>query len=348
MNNFQLQSFLFALLLLIAVTVNGGKRQSVEGSLVSRDIEETSLAMVAQPPKVTKIVIPKKEKASAVVRSESLEKSGPQRLASSGIIGERRTSRLPTLLITEPEPLPSASLGVPFHATAAFAGNIDRGETLYEKDTERRWPIASLVKLMTAVVARENMDLNRPITITEEMLKAEGVSGNFKAGESWRGEDLLTAMLIASSNDAAAALGIAYGNTAFVDEMQKKANEIGMEQTTFFDTTGISYLNQSTIEDLKRFARYLLRNHTDLLALTTKKEIAIMPIAGGERRILLSTHPFAGHPQFLGGKTGYTDEARGNLFSLFTYGNDTLLVVVLGSPARADDTKTLYDFARSR
>ncbi|MBI2406478.1 MAG: D-alanyl-D-alanine carboxypeptidase [Candidatus Harrisonbacteria bacterium] len=235
----------------------------------------------------------------------------------------------------------------PIGAAIAAVIRLYDDAPLYASRTARRYPLASLTKLMTAVVAAENIGLLKTVTITEEDVLAEGDAGNFKPGETWSVRDLIGAMFAVSSNDAADALARFYDARLFVNAMQEKAAMLGMNDTSFFDPSGISPLNQSTAEDLVKLARYIERRHAALLALSATKEFVMLERNSGVERKLASINEFAGQNDFLGGKTGYTPEAHGNLISLFNADASKLLVIVLGTDARFGDTRALLAWAKA-
>jgi D-alanyl-D-alanine carboxypeptidase len=155
------------------------------------------------------------------------------------------------------------------------------------------------------------------------------------------------AMLLVSSNDAATAIAEFYGTENFVNRMQMKARELKMHQTTFVDPTGISFLNQGTVADLEKLVRYIDERHPNLLQITASKEGMLREMTRGNERILLNINAFVGtRPDFIGGKTGFTNEANGNLISLFNYRGYKLLFIVLGTDDRFGQTDLLYNWVK--
>ncbi len=223
---------------------------------------------------------------------------------------------------------------------------VDNHRLRSEFRAQYRHPIASITKLMTAIVAEKLLDNAKRITIEENDVAAEGPAGNFTAGEIFSVEDLIKAMLVVSSNDAATALAREIGTKTFVDIMQQTAREFGMDNTVFFDPTGLSSLNQSTAEDLEKLINNLRTHHEHLLRTTRATTATILDERNRQFRILNNINEFAGINGFLGGKTGYTDEARGNLISLFMIKNEQVLITVLGSNNRFADTRKLYDWSK--
>ena len=232
-------------------------------------------------------------------------------------------------------------------ASAYLVHDLTSGVSLLEVNRHGRWPTASLAKLMTAVVAFEKIGPEKPIPITARAAAIEGQRAGLRAGEAFRAMDLISIMLTVSANDAAEALADFYGREAFIEAMAEKARALDMTQTTFADPTGLSIINQSTIHDWEMFVEHLLAAYPELFAASRSASIEGIEIISGERRLFKNINFFAGTPNFIGGKTGFTEEARGNLISVFDAHARRLLIVVLGSEDRVKDTKMLYEFTSS-
>jgi len=252
-------------------------------------------------------------------------------------------------------PSPASAMTVPggpmpkITATAALVKDSTGGPLFLVRGPDLRWPIASLTKLLTALVAREAFEETQIITLTEAMLAVEGIAGNFAGGEQYSVADLMKAMLVVSSNDAAEAIrtayDAAYGPGALVDQMNNLAQRLGMFNASFADATGLSILNQATVRDLAILVEYILETNPDIFAITSKKEVVIREISSGKKRPLLNINPFADETRFVGGKTGFTDDAGGNLISIFAYRDHDIIVITLGSAdqeKRFLDTELLY------
>jgi D-alanyl-D-alanine carboxypeptidase len=221
---------------------------------------------------------------------------------------------------------------------------LNTNTPLKEVKAENRWPIASLTKLMTALIAVENLDLDAKVKLSENAVSQPGTSGDFKSGEIYRNGDLLKAMLLLSSNDAAMALAESYGaEKDFVSAMNKKAAELKMTETKFVDPTGVSFLNQSTANDLAKLVDYIYFHHREIFDLTKEKSFSITEIQSGKIKKIYNINEFTGQKIFLGGKTGFINESKENLISLFDdpFGRGPLLIIVLGSNDRFGDTKML-------
>jgi len=247
-------------------------------------------------------------------------------------------------IINLPEPTPITEV---LNISAAGAYTID-GRELYSLRADKRWPIASITKLMTAVTADKlylsgEVEDYELITITEEMISTEGTSGDLQVGEIFRADDLVVAMMMVSSNDAAAALAIHYGEDAFMDEMSKFASQLGMIDTNLVDPTGLSVQNLSTVEDLRRLAKFVFEEQTYIFDVSRRQSDSIVDRARGVRKNLININVFAGTDEFLGGKTGSTPEAEGNLISIFEVsgGASPVIIIVLGTDDRFGETENI-------
>jgi len=224
---------------------------------------------------------------------------------------------------------------------AAGAYLLD-GKPLYEFRTDKRWPIASVTKLMTALVARELLSPGEVIVITPEAVAAEGAAGGFSAYEKYRLSELEEAVLAVSSNDAAFAIAAHYGETDFIREMNRMAALLGMNETNFSDPTGISLQNRSTATDLFRLVKFIWEEEPGIFEITRQPSVVITDELG-RSRTLANINIFAGRADFLGGKTGSLPEAHGNLVSIFKLPDETspVVIVVLGAGDRFEETENI-------
>jgi len=220
---------------------------------------------------------------------------------------------------------------------------IDYNFNLFAFNSQKRWPIASVSKLMTAVIILEKIGAEKEITINASAVATEGTTGAFKAGEIFKAEDLIKAMMVVSSNDAAVALAEDFGKENFAVIMNQKAKELGMNDTYYEESTGLSFLNQSTADDLTKLATYIYNNYPQILEISRQKEVVIKELKSQKSRKLLNINRFAGSPDFIGGKTGYIDESGRNLVAFFNKDNKTVLTVVLGAENAFDETKKMIN-----
>lgn len=217
------------------------------------------------------------------------------------------------------------------------------GVKIVSSDEAKRWPIASLTKLMTAVVARDVISPTERITITYVNPEVQGFAGNFSVGEIFTAKDLEKAMMIVSSNVAADAIANHYGRERFIDTMNSYAYRLGLTNTYFDDPTGLSYKNQSTVEDLDKLVTYILKKTPDIFRTSRLKSDRIYNLKNGKGRVLTNINEYAGTAGFLGGKTGTTPEAVGNLISIFKGNSKTpdKVIILLGTEHRYEETNNI-------
>lgn len=228
----------------------------------------------------------------------------------------------------------------------ALARFINQSETLLTLNQKNRWPIASITKLLTAVVASENMDVEKTISLTKEAIDTEGIAGDFKEGEIFKISDLIDAILLVSSNDAAEAIAQEFGRNDFLALMNQKAKDIGMLNTFIYDPSGLSARNQSTPNDLYKLASYMYFNNPEFFKTTSIKKDYITEQKTGKRRTISNINEFAGQSNFIGGKTGFTEESQGNLLSIFKVDGQPLVIVILGSQDRFGETRKILNCIR--
>ncbi|MEQ2455189.1 D-alanyl-D-alanine carboxypeptidase family protein [Flavonifractor hominis] len=242
--------------------------------------------------------------------------------------------------------LPYAQAAGP-NLSAASAILVDgaSGRVLYAKDAQQERPIASITKLMTALVAVESHPtLSDMVTIRAEWTGAEGSSMYLRAGEELTLESLLYGLLLASGNDAAVAIaGFCAGDVdTFVTWMNERASELGMEHTHFQNPNGLSAEGHySTAADMATLARVVLQNETLARIVGTKS----ISIAG---------RSFTNHNKLLwryegcrGLKTGYTNEAGRTLVSCAERDGQLLIAVTLNDPDDWTDHAALFDYGFS-
>ncbi len=229
--------------------------------------------------------------------------------------------------------------------------NNRKDNTLYQKNTGRILPIASLTKLMTAIVVMENYDLEKIIEISENSILVDGTSGGLVVGEKLKIKDLLYIMLVQSSNDAA--MSLAQDNPdmpyeSFINLMNGKATELGLMNTSFKEPVGLDSFNQSTTSEIAVITEYVFQ--FPLLAEILKtSEATIYSIDKNIIHKITNTNQLLGKiPQLIGGKTGYTGEAGGCLMTISNIeSTNYLITVVLGSTQREIDTEKLIDWAQT-
>ena len=233
----------------------------------------------------------------------------------------------------------------PYKLGSAIAGGVYSltGTKVHSWSDEKRWPIASLTKLMTALVSEDTMFPNKRVIIKDEYVKfAEDAAGTIYAGEEFTVSDLQKALLLVSINVSAEAHAGEYGRAAFIARMNGYAEKIGMENTHFADPSGLSIRNQSTAEDLAKLVAFIYANKPGIFAVTRQVTAGIYDWKLGTTRSITNINKFAGGADFIGGKTGTTPESVGNLISVFRVGEYFgRIIIVLGSEERFEETENL-------
>lgn len=253
-----------------------------------------------------------------------------------------QTSSLPSCHFSRPEVSAQSALLVAIDKNG-------REKIIFQKEKNIRMPIASLTKLMTAIIVTEFYQPDLKIKISSQAIEQPEMIGFLKVGEIFKVEDLLYMTLIESSNDASYALAEIIGIEGFVSLMNLKAQELNLQDTYFFNPTGIDskeFINYSTTEDLKELAKYLLKK-TFFLEILSQKEYPLYKEDKSLHHILYNTNKLLEEiPSLLAGKTGYTLKAGGCLISILkkekpeTY----FIAVILNSPNRFEDMRKLIKY----
>lgn len=276
-----------------------------------------------------------------------------------------------------PEKNPT-NIGPVIDAEAAIAVDLKNGIILYEKNVHEKLPIASLSKLMTAVVILEENNIKDTATISYLVTKTPGSKIWLAEGEKITVENLLYASLINSANDAANALAQYNSDNieVFAEKMNAKSKEVGLTSTYFVNPTGLDEEFDSKdprIEDLEKDGAFILKPDDengdviitnsstayDLALLgryaygksfvrraVVKKELEIASNNEYLRHNLKNTNDLLeSYLNVLGLKTGTTDEAGECLIAIVeNESGDTILTVVLNSKQRFTETKILADW----
>ncbi|MDK2126067.1 serine hydrolase [Parachitinimonas caeni] len=207
------------------------------------------------------------------------------------------------------------------------------GERVFEKNGQSVTPIASITKLMTAmVVLDQHLPMNELITISEEDVDTvKNTSSRLAVGTTLSRSELMLLALMASENRAAAALARTSpgGTAAFVARMNRTAASLGMKHTRFSDSTGLRSENVSTAEDLVRMVE-AAHSYPEIRQFSTTGEYNVFSNATGREIAFRNTNPLVreGDWQIGISKTGYISES-GKCLVMHTTINDTPLVIVL-------------------
>lgn len=222
-------------------------------------------------------------------------------LTFSLLLGAMLTLTTPAPAYSEPETgTPQASQEAPDYgpnlsAIAAIVYDQNTGQILLSKNPGLQSPIASITKLMTAVVLMDaGVDLNQRIGITrQDVDRLKGTHSRLPVGAVYTREQLLNMALIASENRAAHALGrttFAGGESEFVAAMNGKARQLGMSNTIYVDPTGLDSTNRSTAEDLVKLVNHAYLNYPEIRRIASSGEYSL-----GFQRVVLRSHSHRRH-----------------------------------------------------
>ncbi len=241
---------------------------------------------------------------------------------------------------------------IPIEVFAISARNIvaidmDTNRVLYGKDIHDEHLIASITKIMTAIVAIENADIESDVTTTNTILKAFGSAIYIEVGETMKLKDLLYGLMLRSGNDAALAIAeyVSKDVDSFVALMNKKASEIGMKNTKFINPHGLENDegagNISTAYDMAILTSYAMQNDSYKEIVSTKNYVAKSDkksYSWANKNKLLKSYEYT-----TGGKTGFTEKARRTLVSTASKEGKNIAIVSLNDPDDWADHKNLYE-----
>ena len=233
-------------------------------------------------------------------------------------------------------------------AKAAVIYDVNSSRYLYSKDIEEKLPIASLTKILTAIIIVDKLNFKDIITVPKEAIKVDGERQDLYLGERLTVEDLVKMMLIKSSNDAAYALAY-YAKTIGVDlifEMNTKAFGLGMSSSYFKDVAGLNDEAYSNVEDMVKLVKNSL-NYPVLWGIMSQKSVDLRSLDGIPHHLETTNQLLEEMPGIIGGKTGYTDDAKGCMILVVQVSpeGDRIISIVLGSGERFIDTNKLVVWA---
>jgi D-alanyl-D-alanine endopeptidase (penicillin-binding protein 7) len=232
-------------------------------------------------------------------------------------------------------------------ADSYLVGNLATGKVYFEKDPTDVRPIASISKLVSAIVITKYLQPDTQVSIASSSVTGYEQLGDVRPGETFSASDLLTGMLLISSNDAALAFANDYGYPAFISSMNATAAALGMAQTSFKDPSGLSPENVSSANDLFKLAQHMYADDPGILAITKMPQFDLATTTAHDGHDFTNIDPFAYDPHYIGGKTGRSDAAGETMLSLFNLSvggvDDPIAIIVLhsGQDARQTDSSIL-------
>ena len=235
-------------------------------------------------------------------------------------------------------------------AQSAILYEPSSGRILFQKDAHTPRPMASTTKLMTALIAAEAVPFDRDVKVMEEAVRVEGSSMGLRAGDWISMGDLVTGLLLASGNDAANAIALTVAGSlpAFAEIMNRKAGELGMQDSHFVSPSGLDGDgHSSSAYDMALLGAEVLR-HPELAKICASKTARIH-LGDPKHEATLSNHNrlLSLYPGAIGMKTGFTTKAGRCLVSAAQRDGVTLIAVTLKAPDDWNDHIALYNYGFS-
>lgn len=234
-------------------------------------------------------------------------------------------------------------------AESVLMYDLTDNKILYEKDPTLRRPMASLTKIMTAIIALENQKPDDKYLVTKDDIVGQDSMG-VSAGEEYDFEDLLYGLLLPSGNDAAEVFAHNYqfGRVGFVNAMNNKAKALGMLNTHYTNPSGLQGDGDqyTTAYDLLILTRYALSQYPQFAQAVSTYTYTI-PQTNEHKELNLAneTNLLTTYPGVKGVKTGYTPEAGLCLVTYLDYGGHKIIGIILNSQNRRGEMKSLLDYS---
>ena len=230
-------------------------------------------------------------------------------------------------------------------AKAYLVGDLNTGEVILSKNQEDKFPIASISKLMTALVANLVMKSDDTTKVSKKAINTKGTNGELKFGEKIKISTLLYPLLLESSNDAAEVIAEYFTRDSFIAKMNEQTNILKMSGTVYEDPSGLSSNNQSTVSDIFKLTGYLNKEKIEILQITTKKSYS------NKSHSWSNISQFLNKEGYFGGKSGYTDEAKQTVVSNFSLplgqtGLRPISIILLSSSDRKKDVETILKYLK--
>lgn len=245
----------------------------------------------------------------------------------------------------DPRPIPKLT------ADRWIVYDADTDVVLASWDADSQAPMASVTKVLTAMVVIDTIDLDEIVTIPEFVTSIRGSTAGLVVGEQWTVGDLLIAMLVRSGNDAALTLGHYAGGESidkFVLMMNAKARELGLENTNFANPNGLD--NQEHYSSARDLLAIVVasKEYPDIERVARIRIVTMPQDPDGETRTFTNTNKLLGaYPGTLGLKTGDTPWADKVLLGVTEQAGRTIYSVVMGSDDHFSDTREIVDWAYS-
>lgn len=233
-------------------------------------------------------------------------------------------------------------------ATSSILMDMDSGRIIYENNSHEVRSVASISKIMTAILAIESKKLDKTVKVSDVVLEAYGSGIYIKPGEKLTLQDLVYGLMLRSGNDAALMIAeyVSGSVPKFVKKMNQKAQEIGMKQTTFHNPSGLDEEDEvgnfSTAYDMAILTSYAMKNKTYQKIVGTKKytlKTNKNTYVWYNKNKLLTNYE-----NTTGGKTGFTKKARRTLVSTSSKDQLNFVVVTLNDGNDFQDHENLHEY----
>jgi D-alanyl-D-alanine carboxypeptidase len=249
------------------------------------------------------------------------------------------------IIVNFPE---KTSASVSVSASSAVLMDQESGRVLYGKNAHEKKRIASITKIMTAILAIESGKLDKMVQVSAKATRAEGSSVYLKPNEKIKLEDLVYGLMLRSGNDTAEAIAEYVGGSldGFVYLMNSKAKEIGMANTNFANPHGLDNFENhySTAYDMALLTRYAMQNEKYRVISGTKIHKAPNPEEKWDRVWRNKNRLLSKYKYTTGGKTGYTKRAKRTLVTTATKGDMDLISVTLNAPDDWNDHISMFEY----
>jgi D-alanyl-D-alanine carboxypeptidase len=232
-----------------------------------------------------------------------------------------------------------------FAAEGIIALDLPTSTILYQKNSDKVFSLASLTKIMTAIIVLDNYKLDEEIVTPPEAVVVSGSKINLRPGEVLKVKDLLYGLLLYSGNDAAYTLASKLGTERFVAKMNQKAQDLGLKTLYFVDPIGLDKDNRGSLKDVAFLASVALR-YPLFAEIVRTNEYTIFSVDRKLQHPLKNTNRLLReYPGTFGVKTGYTEEAGHCLISAVEREHHRVLAVVLHHPNdQFAESKKLFDW----
>lgn len=236
-------------------------------------------------------------------------------------------------------------------AKSALFIDTKSGQVLFAKDSHQRLPIASLVKVMTVLIALEHKGLEDTFTVSGQAASMEPDHMELIAGERHSLRNLLYGIFLVSANDGAETIaeGTTGNREGFIKLMNEKARLLGMKDTYYANPTGLDEdknNSYSSAYDLAVLTRYLIRTYPGVVEFSSTYHIQIPKTEDHQDYDMYSgINLLTTYPGVIGFKTGFTPEAGLTLITLARENNHEVIGVLLGSQDRRDEARELLDYS---